>query len=614
MRIRNLTAAIVALGLSAPALAGEYNLTVDRVEIDTGNFTKTGIGYNGATPGPVLRFKEGEDVTINVTNNLSEDTSVHWHGLILPYQQDGVPGISYDGIKPGETFTYRFPIVQNGTYWFHSHSGFQEPDGAYGALVIEPKEREPYSYDREYVVQLTDAHPHSGDRILRNLKMMPDYYNRKQRTLLDFFDDAGEKGLDKALSDRGDWGEMRMMPTDIEDVHGYTPLINGKGPDQNWTGMFKSGERVRLRFINSSAMTYFDLRIPGLKMTVVQADGQNVQPVVVDELRIAVAETYDVIVQPTEDRAYTIFGESMGRTAYARGTLASQEGQTAEVPEMRKDPLLTMADMGMSGMNMSGMDMSDGGGHGGHGSGGHDTLAAITGESMDHSKMGNDMPKKDGGMDHSKMGHDMPKKDGGMDHSKMGHDMPMKDGGMDHSKMGHGAMAKGADPFYAPGSGLTPEAANGGKFLSYADLKAQNPLYVDRPPTREIKMELTGNMERYIWSINGVKYKDADPIVLQYGERVRFKFINGTMMTHPMHLHGMWSILDVGAGKWNPIKHVVSVAPGTTVYMETEVDAPGEWAFHCHLSYHADTGMFRKVIVEGGPSDKAASLSADGKG
>ena len=625
MRIRNLTAAIVALGLSAPALAGEYNLTVDRVEIDTGNFTKTGIGYNGATPGPVLRFKEGEDVTINVTNNLSEDTSVHWHGLILPYQQDGVPGISYDGIKPGETFTYRFPIVQNGTYWFHSHSGFQEPDGAYGALVIEPKEREPYSYDREYVVQLTDAHPHSGDRILRNLKMMPDYYNRKQRTLLDFFDDAGEKGLDKALADRGDWGEMRMMPTDIEDVHGYTPLINGKGPDQNWTGMFKSGERVRLRFINSSAMTYFDLRIPGLKMTVVQADGQNVQPVVVDELRIAVAETYDVIVQPTEDRAYTIFGESMGRTAYARGTLASQEGQTAEVPEIRKDPLLTMADMGMSGMDMSGMDMSDGGGHGGHGSGGHDTLAAITGESMDHSKMGNAMPKKDGGMDHSKMGHDMPKKDGGMDHSKMGHDMPKKDGGMDHSKMGHdmpkkdggmdhGAMARGADPFYAPGSGLKPEAANGGKFLSYADLKAQNPLYADRPPTREIELKLTGNMERYMWSLNGVKYEDADPIVLQYGERVRFKFVNTTMMTHPMHLHGMWSILDVGAGKWNPIKHVVSVAPGTTVYMETEVDAPGEWAFHCHLSYHADTGMFRKVIVEGGPSDKAASLSADGKG
>ena len=335
MRIRNLTAAIVALWLLAPALAGEYNLTVDRVEIDTGNFTKTGIGYNGATPGPVLRFKEGEDVTINVTNNLSEDTSVHWHGLILPYQQDGVPGISYDGIKPGETFTYRFPIVQNGTYWFHSHSGFQEPDGAYGALILEPKARQKYRYDREYVIQLTDTHPHWGTRIMRNLKMMPDYYNRQQRTLLDFFSDASEKGVGAAWADRADWGEMRMMPTDIEDVQGFTPLINGMGPDQNWTGLFRKGERIRLRFINSSAMTFFDVRIPGLKMTVVQADGNDVLPVPVDEFRIAVAETYDVIVRPREDKAYTIFAESMGRTAYARGTLAPREGMEAEVPELR---------------------------------------------------------------------------------------------------------------------------------------------------------------------------------------------------------------------------------------------------------------------------------------
>ena len=565
MNIRHMILAAALLGVAAiPANAGEYNISVDRIKIDTGVFTKTGIGYNGSATPTVLRFKEGEDVTINVTNNLSEDTSIHWHGLILPYQQDGVPKISYDGIKPGETFTYRFPIVQNGTYWFHSHSGFQEPDGAYGALILENAKREPYRYDREYVVQLTDAHPHSGDRIMRNLKMMPDYYNRKQRTLFDFLNDAEEMGADKALADRGAWGDMRMMPTDIEDLQGFTPLINGKGPGQNWTGLFKPGERVRMRFINSSAMTYFDIRIPGLKMTVVQADGNNVQPVPVDEFRIAVAETYDVIVHPKEDRAYTIFAESMGRTAFARGTLAPREGMTAAVPELRTDPLLTMADMGMA--------------HEGHGA--------------------------------MKMGHDMPTKDGGMDHSKMGHDMPMKDGGMDHSKMG-----QVTDPFYAPGSGLMPEAANGGKFLSYADLKAQNPLYEHREATREIELKLTGNMERYIWSINDVKYEDADPIVLQYGERVRFKFVNTTMMTHPMHLHGMWSILDTGAGKWNPIKHVVSVAPGTTVYMETEVDAPGQWAFHCHLSYHADSGMFRKVIVEGGPSGKQSSndMSTGGK-
>ena len=608
MNMRTAFAAVLALGLSAPALAGEYNITVDRLKIDTGDFTKTGIGYNGSTTPTVLRFREGEDVVINVTNNLGEDTSIHWHGLILPYQQDGVPKISFDGIRPGETFTYRFPIIQNGTYWFHSHSGFQEPDGAYGAIVIEPKERDPFSFDREYVIQMTDSHPHSGDRIMRNLKMMPDYYNRKQRTLLDFFSDAEKMGVDKTLSDRSDWGDMRMMPSDIEDLQGFTPLINGKGPGQNWTGLFKPGERVRLRFINSSAMTYFDIRIPGLDMTVIQADGQNVQPVVVDEFRLAVAETFDVIVHPKEDRAYTIFGESMGRTAYARGTLAPREGMTAEVPAMREDPLLTMADMGMA----HGEHGGHGGGHGGHGEATHDVLAALTGghgsgggsSKMDHSKM--DHSKKSDDVDHAAMGHAMPKKDGEVDHAAMGHGT----GG------GHGghAMAPGGDPFYAPGSGLTPKAANEGKFLSYADLRAHKPLYEHRAATREIELKLTGNMERYMWSINGVKYKDADPIVLQYGERVRFKFVNTTMMTHPMHLHGMWSILDVGAGQWNPVKHVISVAPGTTVYMETEVDAPGQWAFHCHLSYHADSGMFRKVIVEGGPDGKAAELAGEREG
>lgn len=526
--------------------AGEYNITVDNVEIDTGDFVKKGIGYNGASPGPVLRFKEGEDVTINVTNNLEVPTSIHWHGLILPFEMDGVPGISFKGIDPGETFTYKFPITQNGTYWFHSHSGFQEPDGAYGAIVIDSKEREPFRYNREYVVQLTDKHPHSGDRIMRNLKMMPDYYNRKQQTLGDFFTDSKKNGLGETIADRMDWGGMRMMSTDIEDVQGFTGLINGKGPSQNWTGLFEPGERIRLRFINSSAMTYFDIRIPGLEMLVVQADGNNVQPVNVDEFRIGVAETYDVIVRPREDKAYTIFAESMGRSGYARGTLATAEGMEADVPELRPLSLLTMADMGMA----------------------HDM------EGMDHSTME------------------------GVDHSTME--------GMDHSNMD---MGESADPFYADGSGLIPTAANGGKFLSYSDLRAQKPLYEDREPTREIELRLTGNMERYTWSINGIKYEDAEPLRLQYGERVRFKFVNETMMTHPMHLHGMWTILDVNAGKWNPIKHVVSVAPGTTVFTETEVDEPGQWAFHCHLSYHAAAGMFRKVIVEGGPKEVVALQS-----
>ncbi|MBT6426315.1 MAG: copper resistance system multicopper oxidase [Rhodospirillaceae bacterium] len=565
---KTICAAFLAAIVSSTATAGTYNLTVDNVVIDTGNFKKQGIGYNGASPGPVLRFDEGEDVTINVTNNLDVMTSIHWHGLILPYQQDGVPTISYDGIKPGETFTYRFPIKQSGTYWFHSHSGFQEPDGAYGAIVIKPKGREPFRYDREYVVQLTDSHPHAGDRIMRNLKTMPDYYNRQQQTLGDFLDDINKNGFDATLADRMAWGDMRMMAADIEDLQGFTPLINGKGPAQNWTGIFKPGERIRLRFINSSAMTYFDIRIPGLKMLVVNADGNNVQPIKVDEFRIAVAETYDVIVRPRKDRAFTIFAASMGRSAFGRGTLAPRMNVAGDTPDLAEPPLLTMADMGMA----------------------H--------EGMDHSAMA--------GMNHSKM--KMPGQSQGdgkgeamkMDHSKMK--------GMDHSKMA-GMNAAKTDPFYASGSGLMPTAAGGGKFLSYKDLKAQRPLYKLRKATREIELRLTGNMERYIWSINGKKYQDDEEIRLRYGERVRFKFVNETMMSHPMHLHGMWTILDNGSGKWNPIKHVVSVAPGTTVYTETEVDAPGQWAFHCHLSYHARAGMFRRVVVEGGPKTADATAS-----
>ena len=519
---------------------GTYDITVDRVRIDTGDFRKTGVGYNNSQFPTVLRFKEGEEVTINVKNNLNETTSIHWHGLILPFTQDGVPGISFNGIPPGETFTYRFPITQAGTYWFHSHSGFQEPDGAYGAIVIEPRGGERVRADRDYVVQLADNHPHSGRKIMRNLKRMPDYYNRSQRTLQTLVKDSRADSLQAALQERGMWGRMRMMPTDIEDVQGFTASINGWSTSQNWTGLFRAGEKVRLRFINASAMTYFDMRIPGLKMTVVQADGNDVKPVTVDELRIAVAETYDVIVQPRENKAYSIIAESVGRTGMVRGTLAPREGMAGAVPAMRPKPLLTMADMG--GMM--------------------------------------------GGMDHSNMA--------GMDHSNMA--------GMDHSNMGGRSEPSSVDPSYANGSGLIPRAYNGGKFLSYADLTAARPKYKYRKPSRTIELRLTGNMERYIWSINDVKFNDAEPIVLKYGERVRIRFINETMMAHPMHLHGLWSLVDMGKGSRNPIKHTVNVNPAMTVDIDVEVDEPGQWAFHCHLSYHADAGMFRKVVVRGRPA------------
>lgn len=531
--------------------AGVYDLTIGEGELKLSDGARKALTVNGRTPAPELRFKEGEDVELRVTNTLDRDTSLHWHGLVLPYTQDGVPGISFPGIKPGETFTYRFTVKQSGTYWYHAHSDFQEIEGLYGPLVIEPKAREPYRYDREYTLLLADWHDTRPETVFANLKKQSDYYNRNQRTLGDFIADSSANGFMATLRDRLDWGGMRMTPTDIADIAGFRFLVNGQDGEQNWTGLFKPGERVRLRIINGSGMSYFDLRIPGLKMTVVQADGNDVQPVTVDELRIAVAETYDVIVQPQEDRAYTFFAEAMDRSGYARATLAPRAGMQAEVPALRERPLLSMADMGMS---HDGMDHGD----------------MAVGESKDSAMSG---------MDHSSMA--------GMDHSAMGAAAPKSD--------------------YAPGSGLTPQPAEpGNRLLVYADLKAMRPYADYRAPDRTIEFRLTGNMERYFWSIDGKKYSEAEPVRLTYGERVRIRFVNDTMMTHPMHLHGMWMQLDKGNGRFNPLKHVVSVAPGSTLDVDVPADALGEWAFHCHLIYHMAAGMMRKVIVE--PAPASASL------
>jgi len=566
------------------AQAATYNLVIDEQPLAIDGKTKSAMTINGGVPGPTLRFREGEEVTINVTNRLDVDSSIHWHGLLLPYTQDGVPGISFPGIGPGETFTYRFPIVQAGTYWYHSHSGFQEQEGVYGSIVIEPAKREPFRYDREYVVMLSDWSAETGDRIFSNLKGQSDYYNHSQQTLGSFVDDVRQNGFAATLRDRLDWGSMRMMPTDIADVSGYSFLVNGKSAEDNWTGLFEPGERVRLRFVNASAMTYFDVRIPGLKMTVVQADGNNVQPVGVAEFRIAVAETYDVIVQPKEDRAFSILAESIDRSGFARGTLAPREGMKLALPDLRERPLLSMADMSMA--SMGGMD---------HGS-------------MDHAAMGHSQTQPQA-MDHAAMGHS-PAQPQAMDHAAMGHSPAQpQPQAMDHAAMGHTTMAGMTDSNsdYAPGSGLTPSAADGGKFLVYGDLKAMTPYADYRAPDREIELRLTGNMERYFWSINGIKYSDAEPIRLTYGERVRIRFVNDTMMMHPMHLHGMWQQLDKGNGRFNPLKHVVNVAPNTTLTVDVPVDALGEWAFHCHLMYHMASGMFRKVIVEP-PAAQAAQM------
>lgn len=542
---------------STQARAEKYNLTIAREPVNiTGNSVKK-ITVNGTIPGPTLRFKEGEEVTIHVTNKMDEDTSVHWHGMLLPGEMDGVPGFNgFPGIKPGETFTYHFKIRQAGTYWYHAHSMGQEQDGHYGSIVITPKGKDPVQADRDYVVLLSDFTDEESGSIMANLKMSSDYYQYARRTVGDFFADAKEDGFNKAWKNAKMWGEMRMLPTDLSDITGYTFLTNGKTPEQNWTGIFKPGERVRLRFINASAMSFYDVRIPGLKMRVVSADGQNVEPVPVDEFRFGVAETYDVIVTPQEDKAYTIAAEPIDRTGFALGTLAPREGMKGEIPAPRPRALLTMADMGMD-----------------HDMGG-----------MDHGKMNMDMQGIEG-MDHSKMNHSMPmnRDMSQMDHAAMGHEMPSKES-MDEMSMESGWAKAGTPP--------------GDKALSYADLRYLGIQKDTRQPEREILVRLGGNMERYIWTINGKKYSDSGPINLNYGERVRLKFVNDTMMAHPMHLHGMFVQLENGQpAEKLPNKHTVIVPPGQSYSVLLTADEAGEWAFHCHLLYHMMAGMMNKVIV-----------------
>lgn len=621
------------VGITAAADAQSYDLVLEERMVNITGRDRPAMLVNGQLPGPVLRFKEGEQATIKVTNKLNEITSIHWHGLLLPSAQDGVPGVSngFQGIRPGETYTYNFPLIQGGTYWYHSHSATQEQRGVYAPIIIEPKNREPYRYDREYLIMLSDWTDENPDKIISNLKAYPGYYNYNKRTLVALFRDAKDQGLGAAVRDRWMWAKMRMDPTDIADVTGYTFLVNGQSPERNFTALFKAGERVRLRFINGAAMSYFDVRIPGLKMTVVQADGNNVRPVPVDEFRISVAETYDVIVQPREDKAYSILAESIDRTGFARATLAPREGMVGEIPPHRPRPILTMADMGMSfgptGLergtpmpetdrpgHVAPMDM-DHGSMAGATDGGMPTNKSATPQDgmqgMDHSNMpgmnvGSQAAPQGGmqGMDHSKMpgmtqGGQGASQGGmqGMDHSNMpgmnqGAQTPQGGmQGMDHAAMGHSMPM--ADPL-ANDTG----APAGAKVLSYKDLKAMASPFDAREPDRIIEIRLTGNMERFFWSINGRKFSEAQPIVLRYGERVRFRFINETMMNHPMHLHGMWMLPRVGNGTSDPMKHVVNIKPGTTLDVDIPVDAEGGWAFHCHLLYHMEAGMMRKVIVE----------------
>lgn len=533
------------------ALAGDYFIDIAEHSLNLTGDDQTAILANGTLPGSALHWQEGETVTVHVTNHLTKSSSIHWHGILLPYQMDGVPGISFSGIDAGETFTYRFLVKQSGTYWYHGHSGMQEQSGLYGALIITP-ENASRPEKNDYIILLSDWPEADPYRTMTRLKKQSDYYNYQKRTIVDFFKDINSNGFLPTLNDRLDWGRMRMEPTDLADVTGatYHFLVNGHTPQQNWTAVFNPDKKVRLRFINASAMTHFDIRIPGLKLRVVESDGVAVQPVEVDEFRIAVAETYDVIVEPNADRAYTIFAESMDRSGYARATLTPDKSLTAEVPDMRPINLLTMADMGE--MHAHGKHMSQ-----------------IN--SMDHKQHTN----------HNKSTQAI--------HGNSSKDIKPTEPQTHHSNH---------HSHHLNHNNMTEKPVARYPVLKYQHLIASKPDHPLQTPDRKITLRLTGNMNRYIWSFNDVKYSDAEPIRVRYGEHIRFKYVNETMMNHPIHLHGMWQYLDTGKGDLNPKKHVINVKPGQTVEVDVIADALGEWAFHCHLLYHMETGMFRKLIVE----------------
>jgi CopA family copper-resistance protein len=604
------SSAIGANNSSVPVLRGnEFDLAIGAHPV---NFTgKPGIAtlVNGSLPAPVLRWREGDTVTIRVRNELADDTSIHWHGILLPANMDGVPGLSFHGIAPAQSFTYRFKVRQSGTYWYHAHSAFQEQTGLYGPLLIEPREPEPFSYDRDHVVLLSDWTDRDPRDVYRLLKRQSDYFNYSKRTLGDFVRDSRADGFKAALDERLEWARMRMLPSDLADVSGstYTYLANGMTPAGNWTGLFTPGERVRLRFINGSAMTTFDVRIPGLRMTVVAADGQYVQPVSVDEFRIAVAEVLDVIVEPAGgEEAYTIFAQSIDRTGYARGTLAVREGLGARVPEVDKLVYLSMADMGHGAM--------DHGAAPGANQGDAPAPQTTAGDHANHSAP--PAPAAPPQPDHS--AHDAAAPPSQPDHSAHGAaPAAPAHAGHDMAAMTQaGAAAVQTHPrsefrnprvdmqtmmpsprLADPGVGLRD---NGRRVLTYADLRSAFPDPDGRDPERTIELHLTGHMERFLWSFDGVPFSSAEPVRLRYGERVRFVLVNDSMMEHPIHLHGMWSDLEDEQGNFHVRKHTISMPPGTKRAFRVTADALGPWAFHCHLLFHMEAGMFRVVRVEEG--------------
>ena len=572
----------------------EFDLVIGPTPVNYTGAERIATAVNGQVPAPTLYWNEGDTVTIRVTNRLPTVSSIHWHGILLPADMDGVPGLSFSGIAPGQTFTYRFEVKQTGTYWYHSHSGYQEQTGLYGPIVILPKGADRVRADRDYVVMLSDWTDEKPERVMANLKKMSDFFNNKQPTFGEFVQDIQRMGFAAAVDKRKMWNQMRMMPTDFSDVTASRNisgalrfLINGATAEKNWTGIFRPGEKVRLRFINGAATTIFDVRIPGLKMTVVSADGQDVEPVAVDEFRISVAETYDVIVEPAEDRAYTIFAQSIGRSGSVRATLAPRPGMQAPVPDIDEAKWLTMVDM-MGAMAM-------GGAHGAHGAAMpamNRAAAPATAGAAAHSMHS---------MAQGQAQQTMPAEAAHAGHAQMASPAatPVQPPKVTHARTEYGP---GVDMHVdMPRTNLDDPGVNlrdnGRRVLTYADLRTIGGPIDPREPSREIELHLTGNMERFMWSFDGQKFSESLPIRFRYGERLRVVLVNDTMMNHPIHLHGMWSELESESGQFQVRKHTINVQPAQRVSFRVTADAPGHWAFHCHLIYHMEAGMFREVVV-----------------
>ncbi|MFC0337838.1 copper-resistance protein, CopA family [Kushneria avicenniae] len=561
-------------GGASRSVSLDFNVRREQVAIASGH--GAGVTVNHVIPAPLIEFWEGQNASLRVHNHLDEDTSIHWHGLLLPFQMDGVPGVSFPGIAPGTSFEARFPVRQNGTYWYHSHSGMQEQTGLTGPLIIHPAEPPRHRVDREYVIMLNDWTFEDPHRVMARLKSQSDYYNHHERTVGDFFEHVDKKGWAATLRDRLAWNNMRMSPRDIADVTGstYTYLMNGRHPAVGWEGLFTPGERLRLRVINASAMSYFNFRIPGLVMTVVAADGKEVVPVDIDEFQIGVAETYDVMVEPRDALAFTLMAESMDRSGFAVGTLASRPGLRAEVPPLRQPPRRTMKDMGMAmDMNMEkdmgmGKDMNMS----------HDSMG-----DMSHEDMTSHMGRHD-----DSGGHADSDEHGAASGVVARHNA-------DHHGAGNISVAQVQyDRLDEPGTGL---AEVDHRVLVYSQLRNVEAMRDRRPPSRTIELHLTGNMERYMWSFDGREYSQSTPLEFPYGERIRLVLVNDTMMEHPIHLHGMFMELENGQDGHLPFKHTISVLPASRVSLLVTADEPGRWAFHCHLLYHMDAGMFRVVQV-----------------